>query len=178
MAASASPKSGAIAVAARSTCSAVGVLPATTRDSLEFSDVWSGIAVTRIGTAGMRATDDPVEQRGIALGEAGSRRPISSWCQQQVAACDDSARFADCTVVVRTGVPPELRDHRAPGTDPIQRDLTGNNMILLGIRFWGNASADDLRGQATRRDRSAQDRVVNDGVPRGTVVRGSPTAPW
>jgi hypothetical protein len=31
---------------------------------------WNGIAVTLIDPAGLRATDDPVEQRGIALGES------------------------------------------------------------------------------------------------------------
>jgi tRNA modification GTPase len=48
----------------------VGAEPGTTRDWLEVEDVWSGVAVTLIDTAGLRATDDAVEQRGIALGEA------------------------------------------------------------------------------------------------------------
>ncbi len=48
----------------------VAANPGTTRDWLEVSDVWNGVAVTLIDTAGTRETSDPVEQRGIALGEA------------------------------------------------------------------------------------------------------------
>src|SRR4029079_18978077 len=48
----------------------VGATPGTTRDWLEVDDLWSGVAVTLIDTAGLRSTSDPVEQRGIALGEA------------------------------------------------------------------------------------------------------------
>lgn len=44
--------------------------PGTTRDWLEVRDVWDGVAVTLVDTAGLRATDDPVERRGIELGEA------------------------------------------------------------------------------------------------------------
>ena len=47
----------------------MGAAPGTTRDWLEVKAVWSGVAITLIDTAGIRATDDPVEQRGIALGE-------------------------------------------------------------------------------------------------------------
>jgi len=43
--------------------------PGTTRDYLEVADVWDGIAVTLVDTAGTRATADPVELRGIELGE-------------------------------------------------------------------------------------------------------------
>lgn len=48
----------------------VGAAPGTTRDWLEVDDVWHGVAVTLIDTAGLRATSDEVEQRGIALGAA------------------------------------------------------------------------------------------------------------
>lgn len=48
----------------------VGAAPGTTRDWLEVDDVWHGVAVTLIDTAGLRVTPDEVEQRGIALGVA------------------------------------------------------------------------------------------------------------
>ena len=48
----------------------VAAAPGTTRDYLEVADVWDGVAVTLIDTAGTRETSDPVEARGIALGEA------------------------------------------------------------------------------------------------------------
>jgi len=50
----------------------VGASPGTT-GLVEVDDVWAGVAVTLLDTAGLRATDDPVEQRGIALGRPGPR---------------------------------------------------------------------------------------------------------
>ncbi|MDB4958499.1 MAG: tRNA modification GTPase TrmE [Myxococcales bacterium] len=47
----------------------VAAAPGTTRDYLEATDVWNGVAVTIIDTAGTRVTADPVEARGIELGE-------------------------------------------------------------------------------------------------------------
>ena len=47
----------------------VAAEPGTTRDYLEVATVWDGIAVTLIDTAGTRAASDPIEARGIALGE-------------------------------------------------------------------------------------------------------------
>ncbi|MEM9489969.1 MAG: tRNA uridine-5-carboxymethylaminomethyl(34) synthesis GTPase MnmE [Myxococcota bacterium] len=43
--------------------------PGTTRDFVEASVVWDGIPVTLIDTAGERAADSRVEQRGIELGQ-------------------------------------------------------------------------------------------------------------
>jgi tRNA modification GTPase len=48
----------------------VAAEPGTTRDYVEIQDAWSGVAVTLIDTAGLRAAADPVEQRGIELGES------------------------------------------------------------------------------------------------------------
>ena len=61
----------------------VAAEPGTTRDYLEATDVWDGVAVTLIDTAGTRETADPVEQRGIELGAA------------RVAAADVVVRVAD-----------------------------------------------------------------------------------
>lgn len=47
----------------------VAAEPGTTRDYLEVATVWDGIAVTLIDTAGTRTASDPIEARGIALGE-------------------------------------------------------------------------------------------------------------
>lgn len=81
----------------------VGAAPGTTRDWLEVSDAWSGVSVTLIDTAGLRATDDPVEQRGIALGE---QRVASADVVVVVndgrAAWDDGARFGERAVLVRS----------------------------------------------------------------------------
>ena len=48
----------------------VAAAPGTTRDYLEVADLWDGVAVTLVDTAGTRETADLVEQRGIALGVA------------------------------------------------------------------------------------------------------------
>ncbi len=47
----------------------VAAEPGTTRDYLEVGATWDGIAVTLIDTAGTRDAADPIEARGIALGE-------------------------------------------------------------------------------------------------------------
>ena len=44
--------------------------PGTTRDYVEVSVVWDGVAVTLIDTAGWRGEADGLEARGIALGRA------------------------------------------------------------------------------------------------------------
>jgi tRNA modification GTPase len=44
-------------------------LPGTTRDVLESEIVLDGVPITLMDTAGIRATDDAVEQLGIARSE-------------------------------------------------------------------------------------------------------------
>jgi tRNA modification GTPase len=81
----------------------VGAGPGTTRDWLEVDATWSGIAVTLIDTAGLRETDDPVEQRGIALGEARvAAADVVVAINDGQAAWDDGARYGDRLVVVRS----------------------------------------------------------------------------
>jgi len=81
----------------------VGAAPGTTRDWLEVDDVWSGVAVTLIDTAGLRSTDDPVEQRGIALGEARvASADVVVVVNDGAAPWDDGARYADRLVLVRS----------------------------------------------------------------------------
>lgn len=81
----------------------VGTAPGTTRDWLEVDAVWSGVAVTLIDTAGSRATDDPVEQRGIALGAARvASADVVVVVNDGVAAWDDGARYAERLVLVRS----------------------------------------------------------------------------
>src|SRR5215468_6661136 len=81
----------------------VGAAPGTTRDWLEVTDTWSGVAVTLIDTAGLRTTDDPVEQRGIALGEARvASADVVVVVNDGAAAWDDGARFGARAVVIRS----------------------------------------------------------------------------
>jgi tRNA modification GTPase len=81
----------------------VGAAPGTTRDWLEVGDVWSGVAVTLIDTAGLRSTDDPVERRGIALGEARvASADVVVVVDDGTGGGDDGARYGDRAVRVRS----------------------------------------------------------------------------
>lgn len=83
----------------------VGAAPGTTRDWLEVYAVWSGVAVTLIDTAGLRTTEDPVEQRGIALGEARvAAADVVAVVNDGVAPWDDGARYGARGVVVRSKI--------------------------------------------------------------------------
>lgn len=81
----------------------VDAVPGTTRDWLEVDDIWRGIAVTLIDTAGIRDTADPVEQRGIALGEARvASADVVVVVNDGVAPWDDGARYGERVVRVRS----------------------------------------------------------------------------
>lgn len=81
----------------------VAAQPGTTRDWLEVSDVWNGIAVTLVDTAGTRETDDPIEQRGIALGEARvASADVVLVVNDGDSPWDDGARFAERALVVKS----------------------------------------------------------------------------
>lgn len=81
----------------------VAAAPGTTRDWLEVNDVWSGVAVTLIDTAGLRATTDPVEQRGIALGEARvASADVVVVVSDGQAPWDNGGRYGERVVLVRS----------------------------------------------------------------------------
>jgi tRNA modification GTPase len=81
----------------------VAAAPGTTRDWLEVSDDWNGVAVALIDTAGLRVTTDPVEQRGIALGEARvASADVVVVVNDGQAPWDDGGRYGDRGVVVRS----------------------------------------------------------------------------
>jgi tRNA modification GTPase len=100
----------------------VGASPGTTRDWLEVDDVWTGVSVTLIDTAGLRPTDDPVEQRGIALGEERvAAADVVVVVNDGQAAYDDGARFGSRAVRVRSkadlggAAPPGIATSAATG---------------------------------------------------------------
>jgi tRNA modification GTPase len=81
----------------------VAAEPGTTRDWLETSAVWDGIGVTLIDTAGRRETADPVERRGIALGEARvAAADVVVVVNDGVAPWDGGGRYGARAVVVRS----------------------------------------------------------------------------
>ena len=115
----------------------VGAAPGTTRDWLEVGDVWNGVAVTLIDTAGLRPTDDPIEQRGIALGEA---RVVSA---DVVVVVDDgttpsdaAVRYGDRVVQVRSkadlgGTGPGIATSSATGQG--LDELRGAVLAVAGV---------------------------------------------
>jgi tRNA modification GTPase len=81
----------------------VAAEPGTTRDWLETVAVWDGISVTLVDTAGRRETADPVERRGIALGEARvAMADVVVVVNDGVAPWDPGARYGARSVVVRS----------------------------------------------------------------------------
>jgi len=81
----------------------VAAEPGTTRDWLEVRDDWGGVAVTLIDTAGLRVTSDPIELRGIALGEARvAAADVVIVVNDGDAAWDEGARYGDRVVIVRS----------------------------------------------------------------------------
>jgi tRNA modification GTPase len=81
----------------------VAPAPGTTRDYLEVRDVWDGVAVTIVDTAGTRETADAVEARGIALGEQRvATADVVVAVNDGVAPWDDGARYGARALVVRS----------------------------------------------------------------------------
>ncbi|MGE0867737.1 MAG: tRNA uridine-5-carboxymethylaminomethyl(34) synthesis GTPase MnmE [Kofleriaceae bacterium] len=81
----------------------VSASPGTTRDWLEVSDIWHGVAVTLVDTAGVRTTRDPIEQRGIELGEQRvAAADVVVVLNDGEAPWDDGVRFGGRALVVRS----------------------------------------------------------------------------
>ena len=118
----------------------VDALPGTTRDYLEVQDVWDGVSVTLIDTAGTRDTTDVIEQRGMALGAARAAR-------------------ADVVVIVNDGASPveTSEDERAvlvhskadlgrAGPGLATSVLTGQGLVELRQRVLATAGIADHEG--------------------------------
>lgn len=85
----------------------VAAQPGTTRDYLEAADVWNGVAVTIVDTAGTRgngdAVGDAIEARGIELGEARvTSADVVVVVNDGSTAWDDGARYGERAVIVRS----------------------------------------------------------------------------
>ena len=81
----------------------VATQPGTTRDYLEVADIWNGVAVTIIDTAGTRATTDAIEARGIELGEQRvESADVVVVVNDDASPWDDGARYGARALVVRS----------------------------------------------------------------------------
>lgn len=81
----------------------VASVPGTTRDYLEVADVWDGVAVTIIDTAGTRTTADAIEARGIELGEQRvASADVVVVINDHASPWDDGERYGGRALVVRS----------------------------------------------------------------------------
>jgi tRNA modification GTPase len=81
----------------------VAALPGTTRDYLEVADVWNGVAVTIVDTAGTRPTADAIEARGIQLGEQRvASADVVVVVNDHASPWDDGSRYGARALVVRS----------------------------------------------------------------------------
>jgi tRNA modification GTPase len=81
----------------------VAAEPGTTRDYLEASAVWNGVAITIVDTAGTRETSDAIEARGIELGERRvEAADVVIVVNDGVAPWDAGSKYAERAIVVRS----------------------------------------------------------------------------
>ena len=122
----------------------VAEAPGTTRDWLETGAVWQGIAVTLIDTAGRRDTSDPIEQRGIALGEERvATADVVVVVNDGVFAWDRGERYGARALVVRS-----KSDLGALGPEPALATsaATGQGLDELRRRILEVAGVADREG--------------------------------
>ncbi|HEX4423399.1 MAG TPA: tRNA uridine-5-carboxymethylaminomethyl(34) synthesis GTPase MnmE [Kofleriaceae bacterium] len=123
----------------------VAAAPGTTRDWLEVADVWHGVAVTLIDTAGLRATDDPLEQRGIELGESRvASADVVVVVNDGTAPWNASARYTGRAVLVRSKV--DLDGVRPGGAVIETSSATGQGLDALRARVLEVAGVADREG--------------------------------
>ena len=107
----------------------VATAPGTTRDYLEVSDVWHGVHITIIDTAGTRATPDVIEARGIELGEQRvTSADVVVVVNDGVSPWDEGTRYGERALVVRS-----------------KADLGGDAKGALATSATTGAGLDDLK---------------------------------
>ncbi|HEY5947511.1 MAG TPA: GTPase, partial [Kofleriaceae bacterium] len=121
----------------------VAALPGTTRDYLEVHDVWNGVAVTIIDTAGSRTTADAIEARGIELGEQRvASADVVVVVNDHATAWDAGSRFGERALVVRSKADLGGDLHGALGTSA----TTGQGLDELKHRVLALAGVADREG--------------------------------
>ncbi len=116
--------------------------PGTTRDYLEAHDVWDGVAVTIVDTAGLRSTTDEIEARGIALGEQRvESADVVVVVNDGAHPWDDGAKFGERALVVRSKA-----DLGGEGPGLATSSTTGVGLDLLKRRVLEIAGVADREG--------------------------------
>jgi tRNA modification GTPase len=121
----------------------VSPAPGTTRDWLEVQTIWDGVAVTLVDTAGMRDAPDPIEQRGIALGEARAlAADVVVVINDGSTPWDDGARYGERALVIRSKGDLGGDSHAALVTSAV----TGDGLPALRARVLALAGVADREG--------------------------------
>ncbi|MEO8548384.1 MAG: GTPase [Kofleriaceae bacterium] len=108
----------------------VAAEPGTTRDYLEAAALWNGVAVTLVDTAGLRATADAIEARGISLGEKRvEAADVVLVVNDGAAAWNDGARYGERAIVVRSKA-----DLGGGGDGLATSAMTGEGLDVLKAR--------------------------------------------
>jgi tRNA modification GTPase len=136
----------------------VAAQPGTTRDYLEATDVWDGVAVTIVDTAGLRSTTDEIEARGIALGaERVASADVVVVVNDGEHPWDDGAKFGERALVIRSkadlgGSGPGLATSAPTDLEALERRLlatsaaTGEGLDTLKRRVLALAGVADREG--------------------------------
>ena len=112
--------------------------PGTTRDYLEATATWDGVAVTLIDTAGIRGTSDPLEARGIELGE---QRVVNAdvviVVNDGTSPWNDGSTYGSRALVIRSKADLGGEAHDALATSVVTRaglsDLIHQALALAGV---------------------------------------------
>ena len=121
----------------------VAAAPGTTRDYLEVADIWEGVAVTIVDTAGTRTTADAIEARGIELGEQRvASADVVVVVNDNAHPWDDGARYPGRALVVRSKADLGGDTHGAVATSA----TTGAGLPLLKQRVLAIAGVADREG--------------------------------
>ena len=120
----------------------VGAEPGTTRDYVEVLTSWDGIAVTLVDTAGTRVAADPIEARGIELGERRVAEADVVVVLDDGSAPNDGAAYGERAVVVRSKA--DLSTHAADTLATSAR--TGEGLAELVQRCLVVAGATEREG--------------------------------
>ena len=144
--------------------------PGTTRDWLEVSDVWDGVAVTLVDTAGLRTTADAIELRGIALGEARvESADVVVVVNDGQAAWDDGARYGERVVVVRSKADLGGESHGALTTSSTR----GEGLETLKARVLAVAGVADREGSEQAFVTTARQQVFAANARDAFVAAGA-----
>lgn len=119
--------------------------PGTTRDYLEITNIWNGIRVTIVDTAGLRSDPGEIEQRGIALGEARvESADVVLVLNDGSVAWDDGSRYGDRALAIRSKG--DLLSGDLPAATLVTSARTSRGLDELKLAVLARAGVADREG--------------------------------